>query len=957
MINKSRFSYKIVLTVLSGFFILFAFSSLLTYFMFHNIISARLDNDLVKTVWGIKTLVETSIEFSSRSYMRSLAEQTVRHIDKIYKSSEEDGLWGRYAREEAASYIKDIKIADSGYAYIVNSHGIVEKHPHPEVIGADVSSHEFVRKQMAMKSGFLRYEWKNPDDNVPRRKVLYMEYYKPWDWILSFTAYEQEVSQLIQPGEFNDLMKTNRIGENGYPFLIDNSGSIVAHPFAESSSELEIAENADLLKLVSERKSGKTTFTDMDPVTGEERARLIVFEKIDNTDWVIVGTALVDEYSQPLEALNRLFIALIFIGFILSVLISLYLSRSVSLPIHKLLEHIQEKSKKFDMNIVSSVGKNEIEELSDYFKEYVRQINDKNRHLQVLLEEQTAAAEALNIYKEVFDNIAEGIAITETNGDIVTVNSAFEKITGYHKDEVLHRNPKILKSDRHSIEFYEEMWRVIQEEGFWSGEIWNKRKSGEEYPEWLTISAVKNSDGVVVNYASSFSDITEVVKQKEHISFIAYHDILTGLPNRLMLLDRMNQLISECRRKAVQFACIAFDPDNFKTINDSIGQQQGDQLLKLLTERIGPVVRVEDVFARVGGDEFCLLIKLEEGVVDEVNGIVERLFRCFADPFYIDEHIIYITLSLGVAVYPDDGEDGEELLNRAMMALNNNVDRKGNSYRYYSPDIEQEINRKIVYLAKIREGLQKGEFEPFFQPKIDYNTGRFSGAEALARWVADDGIVSPAYFIPVAEDSGLIVEMSWQIYKKAFEQFVSIIEQFGNVRLSVNISPMQLQLEGFLETLLQIQQESGLGVEYIDLEITESMLVHDFKHVKSLCDEMAQTGFTLSIDDFGTGYSSLKYLKELPFSTLKIDQSFVAGIRKDKNDERIVTIISLLAKQFDMKIVAEGVETKSQEDFLRQLGCNYGQGYFYGKPMDYAALLEWIPSHQQGFNPSAIASK
>lgn len=947
MINKARFSYKITLTVLSVFFVLFLFSSLLTYILFHNIISARLDNDLLRTVRGIKMLVETSVDLSTRSYLRSLAEQTVLHINHLSEPMNYDSGWGRYVRNAAEEYIGEIEIGESGYAYIVNSHGIVEKHPWPEVMGTDVSTHEFVQRQIEMKTGFLRYKWQNPDDEVAREKVLYMEYYEPWDWILSFTAYKSELEQLVKPADFQALMRANHLEESGYPFLVNSNGDIIVHPVAVSPTDLAEAESRNLLDLIATQKNGKIQFTDLDPDTGEVRDRMVVFEQIANTNWIIVGVAHVDEYNQPILVLNRLFISLVVIGFILSVMISLYLSRSVSRPIHQLLDHIKDESKKFEMDIVASANKNELEELSGYFREYLKQINNKNRHLQVLLEEQTASVNALNIYKEVFDNIGEGIAITEVSGDIITVNPAFERITGYDKDEVLHKNPRILKSDRHPAVFYEAMWEAIKNDGFWSGEIWNKRKEGEEYPEWLTISAVKDDRGNVVNYASSFSDITEVVKQKERISYLAYHDLLTELPNRLMFLERMKQLISECRRKGDKCACIVFDPDNFKTVNDSLGQSRGDELLKRMANRILPEIRLEDVFARVGGDEFALLVKLEKSAVGEIDSMVERIFNCFTEPFHIEEHIIYITLSLGVSVYPDDGDCEEELMKRAMMALNDSFNRKGNSYSFYSPVLEDEVNRKITYVARIREGLRKSEFLPYFQPKIDFKTGRFVGAEALARWVSEDGIVSPAYFIPVAEESGLIVEMSWQIYQKAFSIFDEIVQQYGDVRLSVNISPLQLQFEGFLDTLVQIQQESGLDIDLINLEITESMLVHDIKRVKTLCDEMAQVGFTLSIDDFGTGYSSLKYLKELPFSTLKIDQSFVAGIGEDKNDERIVTIIALLAKQFEMQIVAEGVESKEQELFLKQLGCNEGQGYYYGKPMPHEEFLTWIEEHDK----------
>ena len=585
-----------------------------------------------------------------------------------------------------------------------------------------------------------------------------------------------------------------------------------------------------------------------------------------------------------------------------------------------------------------------IEELSNLFSKYLKKLNDRNEKLRELLEEQRKTSLDLNIYKEIFENTVEGISITDSEGTIVRTNPAFEKITGYSAEEAVGQNPRILKSEKHPPEFYAEMWAMLKEKGFWSGKILNRRKNGEIYPEWLTISTVKDKSGKISNYAAVFNDITELVRQQEKIHYLAYHDQLTELPNRLMVQDGLRQMLSECKRKKEKLICLICDLDNFKTFNDSLGHKGGDRLLQLVVERLRPLLRLEDTLGRISGDEFVILAKTGKSSTKFALSISERIFSACADPLQVGEQLIYMTMSIGIALSPEDADEAEELINRAMLALNNAEKTKGNSLSFYNPAMEAEVQKKINYLAKIREGLKKSEFVPFYQPKVNLATGMVSGMEALARWLSNGSMVSPGDFIPVAEDSGLIVQMSQQLYEKAFRETAALIEDGYELKLSVNLSPIQLQSVTFLDDLLTLQRNSGLAAKFIELEITESTLFENTDHVLSLLRTIVDSGFTISIDDFGTGYSSLQYLKQLPLSTLKVDMSFVSGIGKNRDDEELVRTIALLAKQFDLQIVAEGVEEKEQVDFLRQLGCNDGQGYYYAKPMRLEDFRSWLQS-------------
>lgn len=939
--NKSQLSYKIFITLSSVLFSVFIIGTGVFYILIQSILTERLEEILNNTVASVQQVVETSATLSIRSYLRSLAEQNKNIIQDLDRQHQA----GKISREEAEQRAKDIllaqRLAGSGYVYGINSKGRIVVHPDAEMVGAEMGNHWLANMQVARKNGFIEYEWQNPGEPKPRKKVLAMEYYAPWDLIISVTAYRDEMTQLINAGDFRDQVLALKIGKAGYPLVLDHNGEILAHPtLAGNIFDLQ-GENAHFLQSLLAEKTGKRTYDWINP-QGQKTSKIAMFSTIEEFGWLVVATGNSEEFYAPYKSLRNIFVSIFAIAILASIIVSIYLSRSITAPLNRLLTYLSSHSGSYNLTLPEPANRNEIEELSKYFENYVQQLYESNRKLTELLEEQKQTALDLSIYKQVFINIAEGITITDATGAIVQANPAFEKITGYTVSEAIGNNPRILKSDRHHPEFYQKMWHDILQKGFWSGEIWNKRKNDEVYPEWLTISVIRDAIGHITHYAAVFNDITLIVQQQEKIQFLAYHDHLTKLPNRLLLLERMHQLFSSCKRHGGAIICMIFDLDNFKTVNDSIGHDVGDLLLKEFVERILPMVRAEDIFCRIDGDEFVLVFQSEADEAENILPVVNRLHSISEKPFVFETQKAYMSLSIGIAIFPRDAETTEDLLKRANLALFTAKQSTGNSYAFFSSEMEIEVKKQLHYLAKIRSGLENYEFLPYFQPKVDFITGKVVGMEALARWKSEGKLINPGDFIPISEQSGLIIPLAKQIYEQAFHETALLLQQGYKLKLSVNLAPSQLQAENFLRDLVGLQEKSGLLTEFIELEVTESSLMKNIEQSRSILEQLSALGFSISIDDFGTGHSSLQYLKQIPLDTLKIDMSFVSGIGINQDDEKLIKTIILMARQFGLIIVAEGVEERHQEDFLRKLGCHYGQGYLYGKPMDITTFTEWL---------------
>lgn len=943
-INKSKLSYKIWLTLSASFFLLYTFSSFIAYSLIQGIITKQIDENLTQVIQNVEQIVEKSTSMAIRSYLHAIAEQTTGIAAFFYKQYQS----GTISKAEAQTAVRELilhqKIGASGYTYILDSHGVFKIHPKPGVVGRDVHSYKFVQTQIEKKQGFIEYEWKNPLDSTKREKVLFMDYFQPWDWIISVSAYRDELILLVEPEDFKAEILSIKIKDNDFPFIIDQQGELIAPPQLAGNVFSDRFYNADFLKELAETKEGKKFYNFTDPVDGQTRKKVILYKTIDQFGWVVAATCYVDEFYRPLIILRNMSLFLVAIGFVLASIVSYFLSKSIMSPLNNLLQNISDHSDALGLKHSEKSFENEIETIATYFGGYIKRLKDNNEHLNQLYSEQKKNSLNLSIFKEVFENIVEGISITDQDGNTILANPAFTKITGYPAEEVIGKNPNILKSNRHPPAFYEIMWLQLQEKGFWAGEIWNKRKNGEIYPEWLTISSVKGKSGEISHYVAVFDDITTSKKQQEEIQFLAYHDSLTRLPNRLFIVEQLRQLVSKVKRHGGFVICIVIDLGNFKAFNNSMGQDYGDQLLQKFVERIQTNLRLEDIFGRVGGDDFVLIFSVDLLEPKSVLTMINRLFETVEKPFNIVDHKIHLTLNIGIAVYPDDGDNAEVIFKRASLAQHQSKEARGNSFTFFNSNMEKAIMNKLLLLEKMREGISKGEFVPFFQPKVDLQTETVNGMEALARWECDGELISPANFIPLAEESGLIIPISKQIYQKAFAETRNLHKQGYALNLAINLSPVQFQDDSFINDLIDLQTESGLATNFIDLEITESILLDNIKDTQKRLEVLSDIGFSVSIDDFGTGYSSLQYLKELPLNTLKIDMSFVAGIGKNKDDEKLIQTIIILSKQFGLKIVAEGIESQTQINFLRAQGCESGQGYFYSKPISGEDFKKWLDS-------------
>ncbi|MBH9576790.1 EAL domain-containing protein [Inhella proteolytica] len=552
----------------------------------------------------------------------------------------------------------------------------------------------------------------------------------------------------------------------------------------------------------------------------------------------------------------------------------------------------------------------------------------------------------------VFTHAREGITITDPQGTILEVNEAFCQVTGYRREEALGRNPRLLQSGRQSPGFYRTMWETLLRRGHWSGEIWNRRKSGEVYPEMLSISAVRDPQGTLQHYVALFSDISELKSQQQRLEQVAHFDSLTGLPNRTLLGDRLSQAAAYAHRHQRCVAVAHLDIDQFTQINERLGQSLGDELLRLLARRLQLTLREDDTVARVGGDEFMLLL-CDMGSPEASREVLERLQAIVAEPFSLQQHTIRLTSSLGVALYPHDSENPERVLRGAEQASYRAKQQGRNSLCYFDAAHDAALQARHQLLHALREALQQGQFRLHYQPKVDMGSGQVIGLEALIRWQHPQrGLVPPAEFLPVIEDDALGLDVGDWVLAQALRQLTEWAAAGCALPVSVNIAARHLQAPGFVERLAELlRQHPQVPPALLELEILETGALQDLQAVRQVLTAAQDLGLQFALDDFGTGYSSLAYLKNLPVRTLKIDQGFVRGMAQDPGDRAIVQAVIGLAQAFDREVIAEGVEDRELAALLLALGCRQGQGYGFARPLPPEQVPAWVRGFVASWRP------
>ncbi|WP_060482975.1 phosphodiesterase DibA [Pseudomonas sp. NBRC 111119] len=549
--------------------------------------------------------------------------------------------------------------------------------------------------------------------------------------------------------------------------------------------------------------------------------------------------------------------------------------------------------------------------------------------------------ERLRMAAAVFDSTLEGVLVTDRKGLIVHVNRAFMRITGYRQDEVIGQRPSKFKSGRHGPDFYKHIYATLSEKGEWSGEIWNRRKSGEIYPQWQTICAIRDDDGELSHYVAVFSDISAIKHSEQELAYLAHHDPLTDLPNRLLFTDRVQQALVAAQAKKRGCALLLLDLDHFQSINDGLGHTIGDQLLKLVGDRLGEVVVSGVTLARLGGDEFGVLAeqcqdlgqagKLAQGIIDRMR-----------EPFVFEGHRLFISVSAGISLFPSDALSAEQLLRNADSALYKAKSNGRACYALYTEELTAHAQQRVETAGELRRALEHDELRVYYQPVHDLATGSQVGVEALVRWEHPQrGLVPPVEFIPIAERTGLIAEIDAWVLRNACRQMVRWQQEGRPLAfVAVNISSRLFGQRELYRQVADVLHDSGLSPALLELEVTESAVMEDPEVALEQLHRLRELGVALAIDDFGTGYSSLLRLKRMPVQKLKIDQGFVAGLPFDEDDVAIVRVIIALARSMGMQVHAEGIEQPEQASLLLQEQCQLGQGYWFGRPVA-AQDLRW----------------
>lgn len=558
------------------------------------------------------------------------------------------------------------------------------------------------------------------------------------------------------------------------------------------------------------------------------------------------------------------------------------------------------------------------------------------------ISDQKSAEENLRLMARLFRDTEECIMVANAERNLIEVNKAFSKITGYSRDEVLGQNPRFLKSGRHKPEFYAAVWEAINRTGHWRGEIWNQRKDGEIYASWITISSVMNEQNTVTHYVSISSDITTIKQHQQQLEYIAHYDALTGIPNRLLLADRLQHALAQTQRENKMMAVCYLDLDGFKPINDSFGHDTGDQVLVTVAKRILQTIRASDTLARLGGDEFVVLLLGLEQVEEGIHSL-NRLMENIAQPIPIRQQQSTVTASIGVTVYPQDNQDPDTLLRHADQAMYVAKQLGKNRYHIYDPTQDASLKIQLERKQRMQQGLLAGEFELFYQPKVDLRDGSVIGVEALIRWRHPElGLLPPSEFLHYVDLCDLTIEIGEWVIGTALTQLERWRQDGLRLGISINIAASHLQMPHFIDSLRQrLDRCADIAPQLIEIEILETVALNDIQTVAGIIESGLALGIRFALDDFGTGYSSLAYLRRLPVETLKIDQSFVRDMLDDRDDLAIVEGIIALAHTFKRTTVAEGVETAQHIQALQKLGCDIAQGYGIARPMPASEVVNW----------------
>ncbi|CAG0123823.1 putative signaling protein [Rhodocyclaceae bacterium] len=759
------------------------------------------------------------------------------------------------------------------------------------------------------------------------------------------------------------------LGETGEIVIVERAGddTVVVAPLRNVQAkplQMKFSRNIDVpMHLALDGETGVGIRTDY---RGKEV--LAAWSYLPRAGWGIVVKIDTDEVFKPVRRMQQWSVGVLIALLALTGAVALWLGRSIALPVNVLTRVSGEIAAGNLDKRISYAGNDELGDLAGSFNRMADSLEqtqnallDERQHLEDTVQQRTIELESTNVHllqeiadhkvakaevllaQTVYQSMTQGVMVTDSKRNIISVNPAFIKITGFGSAEVIGRKPGFNRSGYHDAAFYSEMWQAISEDGHWEGEIWDRRKDGESFPQWLAISVVRDEQGAVLHYIGVFSDITEQKKSQEKIHYQANYDELTHLPNRRLFYDRMEQDIRKAHRDSTQIALLFIDLDNFKEINDTLGHEQGDQLLRETAQRLRACVRETDTVARLGGDEFTVILP-DVQTSSEVEGVAQKIIQSLILPFTLGDNKGYVSASVGITIYPLDGDNYKTLLKNADQAMYEAKRLGKNRFSYFTSAMQQASQERMLLSNELRMAVQQGQFEMYFQPVHDFSTGEVVKAEALIRWRHPQrGLVGPATFITLAEEVGLIGEIGEFAFASSVQQLQAWMEKVPYpMTVAINLSPRQISGQANFEGWIDTMRATGMATDLVTLEITEGSLLEENLSVQRKLRRLREAGFKIAIDDFGTGYSSLSYLKKFDIDFLKIDQSFIRDLATDPNDRALVEAIIVMAHKLGIEVIAEGCETAAQHNVLVQAGCDFIQGYFYARPMPSQDFIRYL---------------
>lgn len=877
------------------------------------------DTQALETTDSIGKTLSYFALLDEESELKARAEAAESFIRRLVMAEQDGSLNESQARAELREYIAANPIGNEGYFYAVDYRGVLRAHSVNSIVETSILIEPVFNEIIRSGDGFITYDWANPGEEEPRPKTGFVVDVPQWEMYVVASNYSDGLLQRIPSNRLQDLLN-GLLTSSIRAIRIDADDRLVAtsEGYEEQINRLPETPAPSMDSDVFHPRNG--VYYVSRPIENFDATVSVVYQPIGNR----VG---IQRYA-----------VMIVIGVVLSVgvlaLLSNSIARLVTAPIRSVTDRLTSR-------IVgarpSSGSTKAVDAVWQLVFQQLRVI-----HLWEREQRQRAIAENnVRLAETAFTNMGDGICVTDADGTIIRVNAAFERITGYSSLEAVGNNPRILKSTRHSAEFYESMWKTVSTDGRWSGEIWNTRKDGTEYPELLTISRVSQGLGDEISFVGVFHDITEIQAAQEQLQYAANHDALTGLPNRHYVDGILDHAIRSAKRERTRVAVLFIDIDNFKDINDGIGHSAGDMLLQWTAGRLRNALRDGDVVARFGGDEYVVILENLRGR-DEVATVAQKLLDAAHGPYTLEGQTIRPTISIGIAIFPDTAEDQESLLRNADAAMYEAKRNRKNDYRFHDPVMNVEAHRRFAMQGEIVEAIQNDELSVLYQPLFGAESRTIIGAEALVRWHRLGELVPPDMFLPFIENTTAITQLDFWVLQHVASRLATITAITPTFFVTINAAAIDFSMDHFSERFLKSIDDSGLDRRRIRLEITESAAVYDFEKTRTEIRHLQRNSIKVYLDDFGSGYSSIRYLKELGVDAVKLDRSIAKNLATSKATQSLVGGFIDLAHGLNLQAVIEGIESEDEMAVATRLGADCIQGYLIGKPMEFESLLEMV---------------